>query len=149
MKSVILATTLMFSSLVLHKIIEPMPEIIKTNTCLPEKAENKSALDLAITEPSLASIWTDVNITGVTTQNVTYVLQNDPKCSALLTKYDFWLNEKYQNSNVNKHSITFHKYNNYYFVIMIYNNSTEYVTVGNDAIYILDSDLEVIEGFAF
>lgn len=119
------------------------------NTCLPENADNKSALDLAITDPELAIIWTRTNITGITTQNVTYVLESDTKCSELLAKYNFWINKKYQNSNVNKHSITFHKYNNYYFVIMIYNNSTEYVTVGDDAIYVLDSDLEVIEGFAF
>lgn len=149
MKSINIALLLMFTTAFLQKTTHRVHEMVSIETCLPENADNKSALDLAVTDPDLAIIWTRTNITGVTTQNVTYVLKNDAKCSALLAKYNYWINEKYQNSNVNKHSITFHKYNNYYIVIMVYNNSTEYITVGDDAIYILDDDLELIEGFAF
>jgi hypothetical protein len=149
MKSISIAFLLTAMTVFLQKTTHLEHPIISIETCLPENADNKSALDLAITDPELAIIWTRTNITGITTQNVTYVLESDTKCSELLAKYNYWINEKYQNSSVNKHFITFHKYNNYYIVIMVYNNSTEYITVGDDAIYILDDDLELIEGFAF
>lgn len=149
MKTVLVVIAISVTLVISHKPDNPLLEKFSTNTCLPEKEDNEEILEMAITEPELAVIWTETGITGVTTQNVSYVLENDPKCAALLSKYEFWINEKYESSNVNVHIITFHKYNNYYFVIMQYNNSTEYITFGSDAFYILDENLEDIAGYAF
>jgi len=148
MKSIIAVLVIVFSLLTFQKPVEPVSENIATNTCLIENEDNEEVLENAITDTNLAIIWTETNITGVTTQNVSYVMKNDAKCTALLSKYDFWLNEKYENSNVNVHMITFHKFSNYYFVIMQYNNKQEYITFGSVAFYVLDEDLEVLGGYA-
>src|SRR5690606_16519194 len=98
MKAIITALVIVFSLLTFQKHVDSVPENFVTNTCLPENEDNEEVLDNAITDTNLAIIWTETNITGVTTQNVSYVMQNDAKCTALLSKYDFWLNEKYENS---------------------------------------------------
>jgi hypothetical protein len=69
------ALLLMFATAFLQKTTNRVHEMVSIETCLPENADNKSALDLAITDPDLAIIWARTNITGVTTHNVTYVLE--------------------------------------------------------------------------
>jgi hypothetical protein len=120
-----------------------------TNTCLPGYDLNISILNTAITEPELASIWIETGITGITTQNVSYVLQSDPKCDSLISKYEYWINEKYPDSNINMNKITFHKYSNYYFVVMSYNLEGGYLVLGSKKLYILDQNLDTIEGYGF
>jgi len=149
MKAAIITVILLLPLRIFYAVDGPITGEIASNTCLPENEENEEVLEMAITDLNLAIIWTESNIKGVTTENVSYVLKNDMKCDELLVKYDFWINEKYENSNVNVHMLTFHKHKNYYFVIMQYNNSQEYITFGTTALYILDEDLEDIAGYGF
>jgi len=151
MKSLIALIVIVIPLFISHKSTERINDttITNTNTCLPENVGNKEVLDSAITEPGLASIWTETNITGVTTQNVTYVLQSDPKCNALKGKYEFWIDEKYDNTNIKINIVTFHKYSDYYFVVMAYNNEGGYLMFGVQKLYILDANLDIIEGYGF
>lgn len=149
MKTYLFISLLLYSTLLIDANLGRQGPSHEPSTCLPMNEDNIEVLSMAITDPELEVIWTRTNIHGVTLDSVFYVTKDDPNCKSLLSKYDFWINEKYQNSNVNKHMITFHKFRSNYFVIMQYNNKQEYITIGSAALYILDENLEVIEGFGF
>jgi hypothetical protein len=149
MKTILSLALVLFSMVTFISNTKRHVSANNSSTCLPEYELNLSILHSAITEPELASIWTETGITGITTQNVSYVFQSDPKCDSLISKYEFWINEKYPDSNINMNKITFHKYSNYYLVVMSYNMEGGYLVLGSKKLYILDQNLDTIEGYGF
>src|SRR5690606_34247679 len=110
MKILHIITALVFASLLVEVDTGRPDSTHEPSTCLPMNEDNIEVLNTAITEPDLDIIWSKTNIHGVTLDSVSYVTKADPNCLLLLNKYEFWINEMYEDSNVNVHMITFHKF---------------------------------------
>lgn len=121
-------------------------EMTIENTCLPENQNNKRVVDKAITDPVWSDIWSQLNLTGITPNNIEYVTSNDSKCESLLVNYSQWIYETHPNTNLKVYTVTFHKYGNNYFVLLLLNQHPNMAVFGASPFYILDHNLNLIEG---
>lgn len=66
MKTILSVALVLFSMVTFISNTKRHVSANNSSTCLPEHELNLSILHSAITEPELASIWTETGITGIT-----------------------------------------------------------------------------------
>jgi len=146
MKASLLLLFLLCLSSLFFKNIENKSNAILDTTCLPENENNKRVVDKALKDPSWADIWEKYRLTDVTPQNIEYVSSSDPKCATMLENYNQWIVEKHPNTDLSVYTVTFQKYGSYYFVLLYLNQHPNMAIFGTSPFYILDQNLDLIEG---